>query len=451
MMRTVDIITKKRDGGALSPDEIRHIVLGCAAGTIPDYQVTAWLMAVYFRGMSFAELAALTKAMIHSGEVHNLSSIPCVKVDKHSTGGVGDKVSLALAPLVASAGVPVPMVAGRALGHTGGTLDKLESIPGFNVHLDARRLGDQIGRIGVAIIGQSESFVPADRKMYALRDVTGTVESIPLITASIMSKKIAAGIDALVMDVKTGNGAFMTESEDARRLALTLVAVGREVGLPVVAYLTDMSQPLGRAVGNAVEVLETVECLQGRGPDDLRELVLTLGAEMLLLGRVAQSVADARRKLSECLDQGKAIEKLAAMIAAQGGDARVIEDPMLLIPAGLREDAVVADRTGFVAAFDTRKIGLASMLLGGGRQTADDKIDHAVGLFIEKKLGEHVTDGEPLCRILYREPDRMKRARDVIAGAVTIADSAVLPPPLIKSRLDAGDLINGAVGGKENG
>jgi len=449
-MRTVDIIIKKRNGDSLFADEIRHMVQGCVTGRIPDYQLTAWLMAIYFRGMSFAETAALTDAMVHSGEVYDLSSIPLTKVDKHSTGGVGDKVSLVLAPLVAAAGVPVPMVAGRGLGHTGGTLDKLEAIPGFNVRLDAKAFRDQVERIGVALIGQSESLAPADRKMYALRDVTGTVESIPLIAASIMSKKIAAGIDALVMDVKTGNGAFMTETKDAAQLAHTLVAIGREVGLPVVALLTDMSQPLGRAVGNAVEVLETIECLQGRGPADLRELLLALGAEMLVLGNVARSVAVARDKLVECLDSGKALEKFTAMVAAQGGDPRVVEDRSLLMPGDVQEEALAAVRSGFVTSFDTRRIGLASMVLGGGRQTVEDRIDHAVGLYIEKKLGEPVSNGDLLCRLLYRDSDRMKRVRDMLAGAIAIADSPVTPPRLLKFRVDANDLTK-SMGGEEGG
>jgi len=443
MMRTADIIIKKRDGGTLSADEIRHMVQDCVSGRIPDYQMTAWLMAIYFRGMSFAELAVLTEAMVHSGQVHDLSSIPFRKVDKHSTGGVGDKVSLILAPLVASSGVPVPMVSGRALGHTGGTLDKLEAIPGFNVHLDAEQFREQVGRIGVAMIGQSESFVPADRKMYALRDVTGTVESIPLISASIMSKKIAAGIDALVMDVKTGNGAFMAKAKDAERLARTLVAIGREVGMPVVALLTDMSQPLGRAVGNAVEVVESIECLKARGPDDLREIVLALGAEMLVLGKMAESVAQAREKLIECLNQGKALETFARMVAAQGGDPHIIEDQSLLIPGDLREETVTADRSGIVASFDTRRIGLASMVLGAGRQTVDDRIDHAVGLYIEKKLGERVSSSEPLCRILYRDPNKMKRAREMISEAIAISDAPAAPPCLVKFRVDADDLARG--------
>jgi len=449
MMRAVDTIIKKRDGGTLSPDEIRFMVRGCIAGRIPDYQMTAWLMAIYYRGLSFPELAALTDAMVHSGDLYDLSSIPFKKVDKHSTGGVGDKASLVLAPLVASAGVPVPMVSGRALGHTGGTLDKLEAIPGFNVHLDGKRFCEQVGQIGVAMVGQSEHFVPADRRMYALRDVTGTVESIPLIAASIMSKKIAAGIDALVMDVKTGNGAFLSDFEDAKNLARTLVAIGREVGLPVVAILTDMNQPLGRTVGNALEVTEAIETLKGRGPADLRELVLVLGAEMLVLGKMAESLATAREKLVECLDQGKGLEKFARMVAAQGGDPFIIEDQSLLGLDEAREETVVADRSGVVTGFDTRRIGIASMLLGAGRQTVDDQIDHAVGFCIEKKLGERVASGEALCHILYRDSEKMKRARDILAAAITIGDKPVGVPRLVKFRMDANDLMNGEE--KENG
>jgi pyrimidine-nucleoside phosphorylase len=445
-MRTVDVIIKKRDGETLSADEIQYMVNGCVAGEIPDYQMSAWLMAIFFRGMSFVELAALTQAMVHSGEVYDLSSIPAKKVDKHSTGGVGDKVSLVLAPLVAAAGVPVPMVAGRGLGHTGGTLDKIEAIPGFRVRLDGKAFRNQIERIGVAIIGQSECFVPADRKLYALRDVTGTVESIPLISASIMSKKTAAGINALVMDVKTGNGAFMSDPDDAMRLARTLVAIGREVGLPVVVLLTDMNQPLGRAVGNAVEVAEALDTLMGAGPNDLREIVLAVGAEMLVLGGVADSVAPARAGLLDCLKSGKGLEKFTQMVASQGGDPRVVENRSLLGLDGVREEVLTADRAGVVEAFDTRRIGIASMVLGAGRKTVDEKVDHAVGLCIEKKIGESVGEGEVLCRILYRNAERMKRARDLLDGAITLGNGPVAPPQLIKSRLDGADLRDGKGG-----
>ena len=446
MMRTVDIIVKKRNGEALLPDEILHIVRGSVAGELPDYQMSAWLMAVYFRGMSFAELAALTDAMVHSGEVYNLSSIPFKKVDKHSTGGVGDKVSLVLAPLVAAAGVPVPRVSGRGLGHTGGTLDKLESIPGFNVHLDAKQFCDQVSRIGVAMIGYSESFVPADRKMYALRDVTGTVESIPLIAASIMSKKVAAGIDALVMDVKSGNGAFMSNARDAERLARMFVSLGREMGLPVVALLTDMNQPLGRAVGNAIEVAESIDTLKARGPNDLLEIVLALGGEMLVLGKMAETVAAAREILLNCLNQGKALETFVRMVNAQGGDPRIVENQLLLGLGDARQEVIVADREGFLAKFDTRKIGLASMVLGAGRQTVEDKIDHAVGLYVEKKLGQLVSKGDALCRILYRDTDKMERAREMITQAITIGETPVTAPRLVKFRFDASDLVESTGG-----
>ena len=445
-MQAVDLIIKKRVGKALSADEIRHMVQGCATGEIPAYQMAAWLMAVYFRGMSFGELAALTEAMTHSGETYDLSAIPGIKVDKHSTGGVGDKVSLVLAPLVAAAGVPVPMVSGRALGHTGGTLDKLEAIPGFNVYLDTNTFYEQVRRIGVAMIGQSDSLVPADRKMYALRDVTGTVESIPLIASSIMSKKIAAGVEALVMDVKTGNGAFLPQAEDAARLARTLVAVGREVGMPIVALLTDMDQPLGYAVGNAVEVAEAIETLKGRGPDDLRELVLVLGAEMLVLGKAAESLAAARGKLVECLDQGKGLEKFAQMVAAQGGDPHIVEDESPLGIGNAGEERLMADRNGVVVGFDTRRIGLASMVLGAGRQTVDDDVDHVVGFFVEKKLGEPVRRGESICRILYRNADKLEQARDLLSEAITIGDGPVARPELIKARVDAANLESNSVG-----
>ncbi len=439
-MRTVDLIIKKRDGGELEPDEIRRLVRGCVAGEIPDYQLAAWLMAVYFRGLSFAELGALTDAMARSGEVHDLSSIPAIKVDKHSTGGVGDKVSLVLAPLIASVGVPVPMVAGRGLGHTGGTLDKLESIPGFSVSLSTNQFRDQVARIGVAIVGQTQAFVPADRLMYALRDVTGTVESIPLIAASIMSKKIAAGIDALVMDVKTGNGAFMAREEDARQLARTLVAVGREVGLPVIALLTDMNQPLGRAVGNAIEIVETIETLKGNGPGDLLDVTLALGAEMLLLAGAAASMDKARDQLNACLRQGKALDKFAQMVEAQGGNPRIVEDLSLLNLHTANEEIVHADRDGFISAFNTRQVGVASMILGAGRETIKDTIDPTVGFLFEKKLGERVCTGDVLCRIYYRDIERMVRAREMLRNAIEISGRKPVPLPLIKARIDHNDL-----------
>ena len=444
MLRVVDIIIKKRDGGQLTAKEIRRMVRGAATGRVTDYQLAAWLMAIYFRGMSFTELANLTEAMVHSGEVHDLSPVPGRKIDKHSTGGVGDKVSLPLAPLVASAGVPVPMVAGRALGHTGGTLDKLEAIPGFNVHLDAKAFREQLRRIGVAMIGQSERLVPADRKMYALRDVTGTVESIPLIAASIMSKKIAAGIDGLVMDVKTGNGAFMAKEEDAAELARSLVAVGHEVEMPVVALLTDMDQPLGRAVGNANEVLEAMDILKGAGPGDLRELVLALGAEMLVLGRGARSIAAARELLLERIRSGAALEKFGQMVAAQGGDPRIVEDPSALGLGDLPEEVILADREGYIKGFNTRQVGVASMVLGAGRQRIDEDVDHAVGVFVERKIGEQVFSGEPLFRVLYRDSDRMEQARSMLMGAVKIGPEPVAAPTLVKARMDAANTRRGA-------
>jgi pyrimidine-nucleoside phosphorylase len=437
MLRAVDIIIKKRDGAELVADEIRHMVHGAANGRVPDYQLAAWLMAIYLKGMTFSELASLTEAMVHSGEIYKLSSVPGRKVDKHSTGGVGDKVSLALAPLVAAAGVPVPMMAGRALGHTGGTLDKLESIPGFNVHLEKRAFVDQIHRIGVAMIGQSEAVAPADRKLYALRDVTGTVESIPLIAASIMSKKIAAGVEALVMDVKTGNGAFMAREKDAMTLAQTLVAVGHKVEMPVVALLTDMSQPLGRAVGNANEVAEAISVLKGEGPPDVRELVLALGAEMLLLGKRSGSAADARLELIRCIEAGKAVEKFAQLLEAQGGNPRVIDEPSLLGLHDLEEEIVTADRNGYISGFDTRAIGMASMILGAGRQRVDEEIDHSVGIYVEKKIGEQVAPGEAIFRILYRDRDRMAQTKAILSRALTFADRPLPPRDLVKFRIDA--------------
>lgn len=442
-MRTVDLIIKKRDGGALDDAEIRHMIAGCVSGGIPDYQTTAWLMAVFNQGMTFRELATLTVSMVESGEAYDLSSIPGRKVDKHSTGGVGDKVSLSLAPLVAAAGVPVPMLSGRALGHTGGTLDKLESIPGFNVGLEFSDFRAQLERLGVAMIGQSKTIAPADRKLYALRDVTGTVESIPLITASIMSKKVASGTQALVMDVKTGNGAFMSDPEDARRLAETLVAVGREMDMPVVALMTDMNQPLGRAVGNAVETQEAIEMLKGEGPPDYRELVLALSAEMLVLGEKAADLDDARNLLLQCIESGKALERFGQMVEAQGGDRRVVDDPAGVMGIGKgREDALVAEASGYVSGFDTRSIGIASMLLGAGRQTVDDEIDPIVGFRMSKKLGDRVESGETLVSILYRDEHKKEQAKRMLAQAIRIDEQPAEIPGLIKQRIDS-TTING--------
>ncbi len=397
-MRTVDLLRRVRDVEPVHPDDIRAFVTGVTSGDIPDYQAAAFLMAVAIRGLSDEATVALTLAMRDSGRVIDLSGIAGPKVDKHSTGGVGDKISLPLAPLVAACGVRVPMVSGRGLGHTGGTLDKLESIPGFRVDLDVGRFREVVGSVGACLIGQTADVAPADKKLYALRDVTATVESIPLITASILSKKLAEGIDALVLDVKVGRGAFMKTLPDARRLAQSLVRVGSGAGLRVRALLTRMEEPLGRTIGNALEVREAIEILRGEGPADTTELTLALGAEMLLLGQVAKTAADARRMLTGAIQSGAGLRKLAAIIAAQGGDARVVEAPERL-PTAPCVTEVAAPRAGVIVAVDALALGMVAMRLGAGRSKADDVIDPAVGIELLRCVGDRVRKGEPLARV----------------------------------------------------
>ncbi len=434
-MRAVDVIAKKRDGLALDAAEIEFMVDGTVSGNVPDYQAAAWLMAIYLRGMTPAETAVLTERMRTSGDVFDLASVPGVKVDKHSTGGVGDKVSLILAPLVAAAGIPVPMVSGRGLGHSGGTLDKLEAIPGFDVFRTEAEFRHQVEAIGCAIIGQTENFVPADKRLYALRDVVACVESIPLITASIMSKKLASGADALVMDVKSGSGAFMQTDEDARALGESLVQTGAAMNRPVSAIITDMSQPLGRAVGNALETAEAIECLQAKGPADLREITLVLGAEMLCLGGVEQDAEAARARLEGLLDGGEALEKFRAMLQAQGGDPNVADDPALLTAAP-QVTPLRAAHAGFVTQFDTAAVGRASNLLGAGRERSEDAIDHTVGLIVQRRIGDEVAVGDAIIEIHHREDDgRLERCEAVLRDAVTVGEIGVESPPLIHSRL----------------
>jgi pyrimidine-nucleoside phosphorylase len=385
-MNFVEVIRKKRDGHALSGDEIRGFVRGYTDGAIPDYQAAAWAMAVYFRGLDGAELAALTDAMLHSGDVVSLDDVPGKKVDKHSTGGVGDKISLHLAPAVAACGVNVPMISGRGLGHTGGTLDKLESIPGFRVDLSVERFREVLRAAGLSLIGQTERLAPADKKLYALRDVTGTVESIPLIAASIMSKKLAEGIDGLVLDVKLGTGAFMKTLPRARELAQTLVEIGRRAGKQVTAFITDMDQPLGRCVGNALEVEESLEVLRGRGEPDLVELTLTLGGEMLRLGGAARTFEEGREKIARSLGDGTALARFEKCVELQGG--RLGE---LRVAGGARG---VTAGAGFVTAIDAEKVGLAALALGAGRAKKEDAIDPAAWVRVKKKIGERVEAGE---------------------------------------------------------
>lgn len=434
MMRAVDIIRKKRDGEKLSRDEIRFFIDKFVGGEIPDYQMSAFLMAVFFRSMDFEETTALTDAMMHSGTVLDFSDVPAPKVDKHSTGGVGDKISLPLAPLVASCGVAVPMISGRALGHTGGTLDKLESIPGFRTDLSPDEFHEAISRVGVAIIGQTEDIVPADRRMYALRDVTATVESIPLISSSIMSKKLAEGIDGLVLDVKTGSGAFMRNYDDALKLAQTMVAIGKGMNRKVTALITNMNQPLGRMVGNAVEVLESVEVLQNSGPHDVRELTLALGARMLLIAGVSDTLEDALDLLEKKLSTGEAYEKWVQMVENQGGDPNAIFKPDFIETK--YGDVVASDREGILQRFDTLQVGLAASVLGAGREKAEDVVDHKVGIVVLKKVGDRVDKGEPVFEVRGNDKDRMARAIELLKSSFEVGEAQPESQPLIFEVVD---------------
>jgi pyrimidine-nucleoside phosphorylase len=423
----------------VSGADIAALVAGFTRGEVPEYQMAAFCMAVFFRGMDEAEVGALTEAMLRSGDVLDLSDVPGAKVDKHSTGGVGDKVSLALAPLAAACGVKVPMISGRGLGHTGGTLDKLEAIPGFRVDLPVDRFRSLVREVGACLVGQTARLAPADRKLYALRDVTATVESIPLIAASIMSKKLAEGIDALVLDVKVGSGAFMKGIEDARALAGTLAGIGRRMGKKVTALLTAMDQPLGRAVGNALEVVEAVELLRGGGPADLREVTVELTAEMLVLGGAAAGLPAARAKVRAAIADGRGLAKLEEIVRAQGGDPEAIRDPGRL-PRAPRTYDVGAPAAGHVQAVDTEAVGLAAVALGAGRARIEDRVDPAVGLVVHKKLGDPVERGEPLCTV--HEGDRSE-ARDRIAArlarAWSVGRAAPEPRPLVLGRI-AGEI-----------
>jgi pyrimidine-nucleoside phosphorylase len=428
-----DIIIKKRDGGVLSREEIEFFARGVTDGKFADYQATALLMAIFWRGMTAQETAWLTDAMMRSGEVIDLRDVPGAKVDKHSTGGVGDKVSLILAPLAAACGLTVPMMSGRGLGHTGGTLDKLEAIPGFRVMLNVPEFRTILTNVGVAMIGQTLRIVPADRKLYALRDVTGTVECIPLICASIMSKKLAEGIDALVLDVKFGRGAFMKSKEQALDLARAMVAIGRVSGKPVRALLTAMNQPLGHAAGHTTEVIESIECLKGGGPADLMKVVFALTSHMLLLGGVAKNEADARRKMSAALANGSALEKFRAMCVAQGGDARVIEDYGIL-PTARKRIAVkaVAGSSGFVGEVDALKCGQAVMALGGGRAAVKDEVDHAVGISDLIKIGQPVKPGTLLCTLHVNREAQAARAQALIHEAIKLTPVVGKPEQLVQ-------------------
>jgi pyrimidine-nucleoside phosphorylase len=419
-MRTVDLIHRKRDAEELAPEEIEFLIEGYTNGEIPEYQMAAFLMAVYFSGMSDREVSRLTECMLRSGDTVDLSSIPGIKVDKHSTGGVGDKTSFIVAPLAAAAGVVVPMMSGRALGHTGGTLDKLESIPGFRTDLTAEEFTAQLATHGLCFIGQTDRLAPADRKLYALRDVTGTVESIPLIASSIMSKKLAEGVDALVLDVKVGSGAFMKKQVDARRLAQTMVGIGRRMDKKVQALITDMNQPLGYATGNALEVMEASQTLQNAGPADLTKLCLELAARMIFLGKKAASLEEARHAAEKHLVDGSAYRKLKDVVAAQGGNPQALDKFELLPNAtGMRE--VTSPRAGYVATIHAEDIGMASNLIGAGRDKKEDTIDPAVGIILEVKVGEKVDAGSILCRLYYTKEDHVDEAADRVEDAFRIS------------------------------
>jgi pyrimidine-nucleoside phosphorylase len=439
--RVVDLIRKKRDGDALSPAEIGFLVAAYTRGQVPDYQIAAWLMAVVLRGMTREETAALTEAMLHSGEVLDLGFLAAKKVDKHSTGGVGDKTSLILAPLVAAGGLFVPMISGRGLGHTGGTLDKLESIPGFRVNLTVPEFHHVLQTCGCAMIGQTAEIAPADRKLYALRDVTGTVESPFLICASIMSKKLAEGTDALVLDVKTGSGAFMKKEEDAVFLAELMVETGERMGKQMAALITNMDQPLGRMVGNALEVQECVEVLQGGGAQDLRELCLELAAWMFHLGDAAKNVPQGRELAEQILASGKAFARFRQMVESQGGDIGAIDDPARLPGAEHRVD-VLSPAAGYVASIQCEQVGTACVILGGGRERKEDSIDPAVGIVIHKKIGDKVAAGEPLCTIHCHSDAQAARARKLLEASYQIAAA----PPAQSPRLVHRVIVKGGPG-----
>ena len=424
-MRMVDIIEKKRDGQELTTAEINFFIEGYTKGEIPDYQASALAMGIYFQDMNDRERADLTRAMVESGDTIDLSAIDGVKVDKHSTGGVGDTTTLVLAPLVASLGVPVAKMSGRGLGHTGGTIDKLESIAGFHVELTREQFIDLVNRDKVAVIGQSGNLTPADKKLYALRDVTGTVNSIPLIASSIMSKKIAAGADAIVLDVKTGDGAFMKTQEDAEELAHAMVRIGNHVGRKTIAIISDMSQPLGFAIGNALEVKEAIETLQGKGPKDLTELVLTLGSQMVILAGKAKTSEEAKEMLLDAIHSGKALAKFKEFLANQGGDASIVDD-LTKLPQAKYKIELPAKQSGYISRMVADEIGVASMILGAGRATKEDVIDLAVGLVLHKKVGDKVEEGESILTI-YSNRENVEDVKQKLYDNIFIADTATAP------------------------
>lgn len=425
-MRMVDVIHNKRSGKELTEQEIQFFVDGVVSGDIPDYQISALLMAIYFQGMTEKEQSALTMTMMTSGDHLDLSEIPGVKVDKHSTGGVGDKTSIPLAAVVAALGIPVPMISGRGLGHTGGTLDKLEAIPGYRVEISEQDFIEQVKEDKLAIIGATGNIAPADKKIYALRDVTDTVDSIPLIASSIMSKKIASGADALVIDVKTGAGAFMKTLADSRELAEALVGIGKGVGMQCMALITDMNQPLGKAIGNALEIQESIELLKGNGPADLEKLIVVIGGYMAVMGNKAATVEQGQQLCEDVIHNGQALERFRAMIKDQGGDPRVIDDPEEILPQAKYRITLPAKTSGVVSKIVANEIGVDSMLLGGGRQKANDKLDYAVGIMLNKKIGDSVEKGEPLLTI-YSNRKKVDDIKSLLYGNIEIAKQAQKP------------------------
>lgn len=423
-MRMVDLIDRKRRGGVLDGMEIRQMIQGFCEGTIPDYQMSAFLMAVVFQGMTKEETSALTEAMADSGDIMDLSSVHGVKIDKHSSGGVGDKISLVLGPLVSAAGIPVAKMSGRGLGFTGGTIDKLESIPGFRTQLTQEEFLHNVNTIGIALAGQTGRLAPADKKLYALRDVTATVESLPLIASSIMSKKLAAGCDGIVLDVKAGSGAFMKTVDGARQLAMEMVSIGKSAGKAMTAVISDMSQPLGYAIGNRLEVVEAIEVLQGKGPKDVRQLTLRLGAYMLVLGRGAATPEEGEAILEELLDSGKGMEQFERFVRAQGGDLSRIGDTVM-------ESKEVTLKPGVVQAMDTERIGAAAMCLGAGLKTKDDPIEYGAGLRIHKKIGDRLAEGEAAATLYYSHGADVEAAENLVRQAYQMGEAPMSPPPLI--------------------
>ncbi len=427
-MRAYDIIKKKRDGGSLTKEELSFLIGNYLSSKIPDYQISAFLMSVFFRGMTEEETVTLTDIMLHSGVVLDLSDIPGPKIDKHSTGGVGDKVSIILAPLLAAAGVIVPMISGRGLGHTGGTLDKLESIPGFRTDLFLGEFKSILKRIGVSMIGQTEEITPADKRLYALRDVTATVDCLPLIASSIMSKKLAEGIDGLVLDVKTGSGAFMKSIEDARKLAEAMVRIGNSAGVKTIAIITDMDQPLGKTVGNSLEIKECISALRGKWPEDLKEVTLTIGAWMLEIAKMVRSDERAKISIESCkekllgvINRGEAFAKFVELIDAHYGDPEVAFKPNLLSLAK-KVHQIKIDKEGYIQKMDAEKVGIASLLIGAGRQRVEDRIDHSAGIILNKKVGDLISTGDTIAMFHYNEESHFKEAEELFLSAIEIGD-----------------------------